>query len=104
MSKHTPGPWVVLTNRAGYPYQIHAPNGDDKKPGAVGSYITRWAAISLPSSEEGNANARLIAAAPDLLLALQMAKSLLEIEGYESAGASMRVIDAVIARATGEQS
>jgi hypothetical protein len=44
---------------------IDAPDACNKTPGKVGTSITRWQAITLPSSEEGQANARLIAAAPD---------------------------------------
>ena len=71
MSAFTPGPWSVRLSKSGYPYQIVAPRESDKAAGRVGSAITRWGSISLPSSEEGQANARLIAAAPDLLAALQ---------------------------------
>ena len=70
MSAHTPGPWSVLVNRQGYPYQIHAINGDNTKTGTVGTSVTRWKSIALPSIAEGKANARLIAAAPELLAAL----------------------------------
>ena len=71
MSKHTPGPWEVKRSRSGYPYRIYAPNADDHRNGAVGRDVTRWGAFSLPSSKEAEANARLIAAAPDLLEALR---------------------------------
>lgn len=54
----TPGPWRVKFSGRGYPYQITAPNGSHAK------YVTRWAAISVPSLPEGRANAALIAAAP----------------------------------------
>jgi hypothetical protein len=70
MSAHTPGPWAVMTNRQGYPYQISAPFSDPRKPGGI-TDVTRWASISLPSSPEGQANARLIAAAPEMLEALK---------------------------------
>lgn len=70
MSKFTPGPWEVVESRNGYPYQISARTASDNIAGAVGKSITRWAAIALPSSEEGQANARLIAAAPELYEAL----------------------------------
>lgn len=70
MSGHTKGPWIILRAGNGYPYQIHAPNGDHVKD------VTRWASISVPSLPEGEANARLIAAAPDLL---EAAKKGLEV-------------------------
>ena len=76
MSAHTPGPWVVVNGWTGYPSHIAAPNADDTKPGAVGSHITRQGSVSLPSSEEGMANARLIAESPSLLD--EVTKSLIE--------------------------
>lgn len=69
--KHTPGPWTVRCSSKGYPYQIEAPNGS-RGPGGI-TCVTRRAAISFPTSTEGQANARLIAAAPDLLEALEAA-------------------------------
>ena len=52
--------------------------------------------------EVNRANARLAIAAPELLGALVMARALLvDVEGYEVDGASVSVIDAAIAKATG---
>jgi hypothetical protein len=71
MSGHTPGPWQVIYSRTGYPYQICATDETLRKmPGRIYD-VTRWAAIGLPSSEEGLANARLMAAAPQMLAALE---------------------------------
>ena len=64
--EHTPGPWKVVNDWNGRPVKIIAPHADPHKPGGIVD-ITRDRAISLPSSEEGSANARLISAAPDLL-------------------------------------
>ena len=105
--KHTPGPWIVKRSGMGYPYQIVALNESDKKPGAVGKAITRWAAITLPSSDEGKANARLIAAAPHLLAFAEWTESLLT--GAENVGLHLDIdkqhiraqARAVIAKATG---
>ena len=68
-SKHTPGPWIIKYSGNGYPYQLDAPNGS-RGPGVIRS-VTRWGAFSFPSSPEALANARLIAAAPELLEALK---------------------------------
>lgn len=60
MSKHTPGPWqywpsIGQVNRPGDPNQIcNIPPNGDKKP-----------------ADENDANARLIASAPELLEALE---------------------------------
>ena len=62
-TKHTPGPWNVLSESAfGRPYQIVAQDG---------TMITSWGSICRRASAEGRANARLIAAAPELLYALE---------------------------------
>lgn len=66
---HTPGPWVVLYTKLGAAYGIEAP-GDKGVRGAAGC-VVRWSGIGIPSSETGKANARLIAASPDLLAALK---------------------------------
>ena len=67
MSKHTPGPWAVERNLIGY---VEASIADDK-----GASISPIAAV-LMFSKNGRdlpikANTRLMAAAPDLLAALQ---------------------------------
>ena len=68
---HTPGPWVVFHNAAGYADGIKAPNARNDVAGVVGQQITRAQSVSYPSSAEGAANAHLIAASPDLLAALE---------------------------------
>jgi hypothetical protein len=103
-TNHTPGPWEVERARNGLPYRIVAPGGDDGKPGAVGKHITRWGAISLPSSEEGEANARLIAASPELL---RIAERLADDDEVPTDGDMVIAIlkrdaKAAIAKATGE--
>ena len=62
--KATPGPWAVQHNDLGYVDRIFAPHQDRHKPGGIYD-ITRGAAISMPSSEEGEANASAIAHAPE---------------------------------------
>lgn len=81
MTGHTPGPWQIRRSRSGYPYQIHAPNGSDEPSGIKD--VTRWNSICVPSLPEGEANAQLIAAAPDLLEALKQA---VEWNGYDDKG------------------
>ena len=70
MSKHTPGPWTIegKTNAGGF--QVSKPN---RKDGTA--FSTYWIASVGPSLDEDQANAKLIAAAPDLLHAV---RSLLE--------------------------
>lgn len=97
-AKHTPAPWIVRYSGSGYPSAIDAPDADNKAPGKVGTSITRWNAITLPSSEEGQANAHLIAAAPELLA---------ELEDIRNNGGfrdlrHIEQVDALIAKAKGE--
>lgn len=75
-TKFTKGPWEVRRSAQGYPYQIHAPNGTHVKD------VTRWAAISVPSLPEGEANSHLIAAAPELYEALtRFSEPIVEVIG-----------------------
>ena len=61
MSKHTPGPWEYMTgSRTGAPRGLRAHGGN----------VVNFGGISRACSPEGKANARLIAAAPELLYAL----------------------------------
>ena len=62
MSKHTPGPWVAVARTNAY-IDIEAPN----QPGYSAKQV---ASTSLTNHE---ANARLIAAAPEMLDALRRA-------------------------------
>ncbi len=97
MSKHTPGPWVVVGSRTKY-----------VEARLVGSLMQEVAACGPTLADEGygqqqEANARLIAAAPDLLEAL---KALLERYALAigNEGIECYQARAAIAKATGEQS
>ena len=61
MSEFTKGPWKIRRSGSGRPYQI-----EDE----AGLGVTQWRGIARPASDEGEANARLIASAPCLLSAL----------------------------------
>lgn len=103
-TKHTPGPWQVkYDEQTGRPSGIYAPD-DAGIPGAVG-HIVRLRGLGLPSSEKAQANARLIAAAPDLLEALIVAKATIdELNAMCRATTYPKVFDqinAAIAKATG---
>lgn len=112
MAQHTPGPWVVKAGKHGWPRGIDAP-ADMQTKGGVGS-VVRWNGIGFPSSPAAAANARLIAAAPEMLADL---KNLVEtILGYEIANNlspapgrkycwdSVERAVSTIAKATGSQS
>lgn len=113
MSKHTPGPWTAkFTSGAGL--SVHAdvskalgPRYSNDCPiyhtasDSVGLSIAYelWTQFPRPEWEAMQlANARLIAAAPDLLEACQAARALTP-DGTHTAS----VLDAAIAKATGEQ-
>lgn len=93
MSKHTPGPWKAHFEDA---YFVTGPD-----LGRVAMMMNLKGAHGLGGRRSGNesaANARLIAAAPDLLEALKDA-----VRDSESPGQWLDEARAAIAKATGEQ-
>ena len=101
MSKHTPSPWVVVGRLTKY---VEARIGD--------GLIQEVAACGPTKADNGygeqqNANARLIAAAPDLLEALQDVDALWMhhsvAHGDGKIGPLHEKVIAAIAKATGEQ-
>ena len=93
MSKHTPGPWVAIARTNAY-ISIEAP----EQPGYVAKAV---ATVSMNNHED---NARLIAAAPDLLAVLQeLEKSARYWGEYDVPLGIVDRISAAIAKATGEK-
>jgi 23S rRNA maturation mini-RNase III len=101
MSTHTPGPWKVIS-RAGYSGHCVADNYTRS--------VAAFPSNSKRDETERDANARLIAAAPDLLAALQDIIGLAEAHSRKrgrnpiaqaSVDASMAVARAAIAKAEG---
>ena len=91
---HTPGPWHI--DRTGEhhgqrPYGIRA-----GKRGLTRRNIVNWGGLAAPASPETEANARLIAAAPDLLEALRLARD----HFVNSKSACAEICDAAIRKAT----
>jgi hypothetical protein len=84
---HTPGPWILERDRA----KSLSIYGDTTFIGEV------YHEVDEPSPEE-NANARLIAAAPDLLDACRMALSCMAPDDNDITARALR---AAIAKATG---
>jgi len=82
-AKHTPAPWVTFADKGAAVCIMPA-----MRPGEICSFEGCW----LPERE---ANANLIAAAPDLLAAL---KDLLEGATY----VALKAADAAIAKAEGQ--
>ncbi len=92
-SRHSPGPWITQVDEA--PFTVEAAIATDP---AICELLPRDAEIF---TEEDEANARLIAAAPDLLAACQRTVRLLEPrEGVEALVAStLQQVRAAIAKA-----
>jgi len=86
-TQHTPGPWAVKHHEDTDTYSIYV----------AGRQWNSWTVAALGHSKEDEANARLIAAAPELLGALiQM------LDAYEIP-AVRKQARAAIAKATGGQ-
>ena len=90
MSKHTPGPWIIEAQG------IYA-NGGNKR---VATAMSHEHEIDWPTTK---ANARLIAAAPELLETLQAAlEALRSSAGFDEISNAKEQARTVIAKATGE--
>jgi hypothetical protein len=86
--KHTPGPWILDLGVYSNVVLIDS----NATNGAVGEIVDC----------RNRADARLIAAAPDLLEALKVARHMI-VEDGTPIGWSVSRLDEVIAKATGEQ-
>ena len=101
-NKHTPGPWTISDNTNGEP-RIYAPSGY-----CVALAVMPNNTNALDIRESAQANARLIAAAPDLIAALagalyqmeQMSNSETKENDIDLWQAQLDAIEA-IAKATG---
>lgn len=92
-SKHTPGPWSFVKCDGGF----RSFDADDWTVIAQNKIVPAlvWGGVAF---EEGEANARLIAAAPELLEALIAVRSVLDRNMSPNACA---MADAAISKATG---
>lgn len=105
-TKHTPGPWIPYTNGRGEILSIKGMHGP------VSVNVTNGCGISRLCTENGQANARLIAAAPDLLEALQtlsetagriaQGAAVIDERGFNTLAHSISVALAAIAKATNQ--
>ncbi len=112
MDKHTQGPWTtgdadwrtIVGSETRY---LHLNSA--KVTGRVSRSLAAVAVVDRSDNEaEDLANARLIAAAPELLEALQLASATIErlkpSQPIDSISGTRDVINAAIAKATGERS
>ena len=113
MSKHTPGPWYVITDKHGYTC-ISTP--DDDHVVCFGHGYDEYGGFKAPwrdgydapgdnrHDDECKANARLIAAAPELLEASRFLIESVEAseDGMDRLLTAFDMARAAIAKATGE--
>jgi hypothetical protein len=99
MSKHTPGPWAVLPEECDKAYiRIRGTTLGDRYK--IANVITpMYEGVHEREAMETRANARLIAAAPELLEALKRIKE----TGVFVGAIAQEMMDTAIARAEGEQ-
>lgn len=104
MSKHTPGPWRAYFHED-YPGQMQIGAGEI---GGSGDEFDEWCIAatfgSADGTENGEANASLIVAAPDMLAALKAVRSELDaMSGNWTEGMSnfAQQADVAIAKAEG---
>lgn len=97
-AQHTPGPWRVLRPSSGIDYNWHVTDEMD-------TFVAHVFGFSHAVDEQSRINARLIAAAPDLLVALQ---SLVDMDvSYQRGPKVAEAVEgarAAIAKATGVKS
>ena len=102
MSKHTPGPWIVPDRQdLGRPLpgtSIFKEQDDGGPPKFIASIDLHGVVLG----EEEFANARLIAAAPDMLAALEAVAEELKYGRIEPSDSVHRSVCAAIAKAEGE--
>jgi len=116
-AKHTPGPWRIVidgTYSEAWPFVLGPQHDDDcseavaelptshvvkSRRGAPGCYSEKPGRFkTTPQHDDVMANARLIAAAPELLEALKAARDDLRVAGFNS---TVSMLDEAIAKATG---
>ena len=88
-SKHTPGPWNVYQP---YKYEIHIRHGNDVK--SIATIGSLW-------HVDFEANARLVASAPELLEACKDGLSIAYESGLDDSDGVVKRMKAAIAKAEG---
>lgn len=107
MSRHTPGPWAYTTAPEGWCFNVH--QADDADTNHPHSCDVAFMTVSCDPKAVQEANARLIAAAPELLDALKHCESMLmsysidRVDHEQIEDKALTKIRAAIAKATGEQ-
>ncbi len=94
MSKYTPGPWRISRTSGMEIFISH----DHDQPNRVPGYFAEVRRFT-SDNEQVEANARLIASAPELLEALELVISTYEEGGWP--GATMTIVRAAVSKAKG---
>lgn len=100
---HTPGPWTLLSDR------IAAPCHEHRNCEKTIAWLTRQGVLQCSNDGRGQSpNARLIAAAPDLLAALKRAEAYTSLNivtapPQDTSFAVLEAIRAAIAKAEGRE-
>lgn len=95
-AKHTPGPWRWNTSRTA----IYSGHPDDRGGFPISEQVIPF--FRFDGDPRTESNARLIAAAPDLLAALQRIVAAYRESCGEVFGEDIRAAESAIAKATGE--
>ncbi len=100
MSAHTPGPWIAALGPGNTPVVLRA-DGEREQIATVTAYFARpdKSPAGRGWSAEGAPNARLIAAAPDLLASVK--EELAEMERAKVPTERVARLRAVVAKAEG---
>lgn len=98
MSQHTPGPWATHGSGNCPCGMVFGPDGNVLVHHAV---THEWADF-IPVEAQQIANARLIAAAPELLEACKALLALYQANGMPNSGGSYEMAKAAIAKAEGK--
>lgn len=102
-AKHTPGPWHVKSDPFHFDTLSSIVGGEKRGDGKrFPSHELNAEVGGFADFEIQEANARLIAAAPDLLEALEEAEKCLAESEYSEDGYARKLVRAAIAKAKGE--
>ena len=100
-AKHTPGPWVYAPKSTAYGIQSPFMVWTSKGPGYGTVATTNTCGLMPTDPLRQAADARLIAAAPDLLAACKLAKERFDRMGLDWLGKGPCPLESAIAKAEG---
>ena len=107
MTKHTPGPWKIFE---GWGADKRRPVIVDAIPDVDGKFVGNCICYMASTNPDIEANAKMIAAAPEMFAACNAAMAVLsgecvdEVERWAPSGAAMNMLAAAIRKATKQES